>query len=95
MPERQSRGIVANEPSNRLSIMTVERGTLLRFMTLYAALFSAFGSASPFMPAFLASYPAVFESSGILPWSSMRPNWYSHRRGGWRMCQGKQECSTS
>ena len=34
--------------------MTVERGALLRFMTLYAALFSAFGFASPFLPAFLA-----------------------------------------
>src|SRR5260370_20781349 len=34
--------------------MTVERGALLRFMTLYAALFSAFGLASPFLPAFLA-----------------------------------------
>ena len=34
--------------------MTVERGALLRFMTFYAALFSAFGFASPFLPAFLA-----------------------------------------
>src|SRR6266481_1808215 len=34
--------------------MTVGRGVLLRFMTLYAALFSAFGFASPFLPAFLA-----------------------------------------
>jgi MFS transporter, PPP family, 3-phenylpropionic acid transporter len=54
MPERQSRDIVANEPSRRQAIMTVERGALLRFMTLYAALFSAFGFASPFLPAFLA-----------------------------------------
>src|SRR5260370_6967033 len=34
--------------------MTVGRGVLLRFMTLYAALFSAFGFASPFWPALLA-----------------------------------------
>jgi PPP family 3-phenylpropionic acid transporter len=54
MPERQSRDIVANEPSKRLTHMTVERGALLRFMTLYAALFVAFGFASPFLPAFLA-----------------------------------------
>jgi PPP family 3-phenylpropionic acid transporter len=54
MPERQSRDIVANEPSRRQAIMTVERGVLLRFMALYAALFSAFGFASPFLPAFLA-----------------------------------------
>src|SRR6266516_868814 len=54
LPERQSRDIVANEPSRRQAIMTVERGVLLRFMALYAALFSAFGFASPFLPAFLA-----------------------------------------
>jgi MFS transporter, PPP family, 3-phenylpropionic acid transporter len=54
MPERQSRDIVANEPSRRQALMTVERGVLLRFMALYAALFSAFGFASPFLPAFLA-----------------------------------------
>jgi MFS transporter, PPP family, 3-phenylpropionic acid transporter len=34
--------------------MTVERGTLVRFMALYATLFSSFGFASPFLPAFLA-----------------------------------------
>ena len=34
--------------------MAVDRRALLRFMTLYAALFSAFGFASPFLPAFLA-----------------------------------------
>ena len=34
--------------------MAIERRPLLRFMTLYAALFSAFGFASPFLPAFLA-----------------------------------------
>src|SRR6266566_4896554 len=34
--------------------MAVERRALLRFMTLYAALFSACGFASPFLPAFLA-----------------------------------------
>jgi hypothetical protein len=53
MPERQSRDIVANKPARRKTIMTVERGALLRFMTLYAALFSAFGFASPFLPVFL------------------------------------------
>jgi PPP family 3-phenylpropionic acid transporter len=34
--------------------MAVERRALLRFILLYAALFSAFGSYSPFLPAFLA-----------------------------------------
>src|SRR6516164_4039296 len=34
--------------------MPVERRVLLRFITLYFALFSAFGFASPFLPAFLA-----------------------------------------
>jgi MFS transporter, PPP family, 3-phenylpropionic acid transporter len=34
--------------------MAVERRALLRFILLYAALFSAFGSCSPFLPAFLA-----------------------------------------
>jgi len=33
--------------------MAVDRRALLRFMTLYVALFSAFGFASPFLPAFL------------------------------------------
>jgi hypothetical protein len=34
--------------------MPAERRALLRFITLYFALFSAFGFASPFLPAFLA-----------------------------------------
>jgi MFS transporter, PPP family, 3-phenylpropionic acid transporter len=34
--------------------MPVERRALLRFILLYVALFSAFGSSSPFLPAFLA-----------------------------------------
>ena len=34
--------------------MPVERRALFRFITLYFALFSAFGFASPFLPAFLA-----------------------------------------
>jgi PPP family 3-phenylpropionic acid transporter len=34
--------------------MAVERRALLRFILLYATLFSAFGSSSPFLPAFLA-----------------------------------------
>src|SRR5215831_5343368 len=42
-------------PRNELSrSMAVDRRALLRFMTLYVALFSAFGFASPFLPAFLA-----------------------------------------
>jgi PPP family 3-phenylpropionic acid transporter len=66
MPERQSRDIVANEPSKRLTIMTVERGALLRFMTLYAALFVAFGFASPFLPAFLAEHGLSPEELGFV-----------------------------
>jgi len=37
-----------------LQSMTIERGVLHRFTTLYAVLFGAFGFASPFLPAFLA-----------------------------------------
>src|SRR4030095_1163955 len=66
MPERQSRDIVANEPSRRQAIMTVERGALLRFMTLYAALFSGFGFASPFLPAFLAERGLGPEELGLV-----------------------------
>src|SRR6266550_5808680 len=66
MPERQSRDIVANEPSRRQAIMTVERGVLLRFMALYAALFSAFGCASPFLPAFLAERGLRPEELGLV-----------------------------
>jgi PPP family 3-phenylpropionic acid transporter len=46
--------------------MTVERGALLRFMTLYAALFSAFGFASPFLPAFLAERGLSPEELGFV-----------------------------
>jgi hypothetical protein len=34
--------------------MIIQRAVFFRFAILYAALFSAFGSASPFLPAFLA-----------------------------------------
>jgi MFS transporter, PPP family, 3-phenylpropionic acid transporter len=46
--------------------MTVERGALLRFMALYAALFSAFGCASPFLPAFLAGRGLGAEELGFV-----------------------------
>src|SRR5262245_20880417 len=43
-----------------------ERGALVRFMTLYAALFSAFGFASPFLPAFLAEHGLAPEQLGLV-----------------------------
>jgi PPP family 3-phenylpropionic acid transporter len=46
--------------------MTVERGSLLRFMSLYAALFSAFGLVSPFLPAFLAGRGLGSEELGFV-----------------------------
>ena len=46
--------------------MAVERRALLRFMTLYAALFSAFGFASPFLPAFLAGRGLGPEELGLV-----------------------------
>jgi MFS transporter, PPP family, 3-phenylpropionic acid transporter len=46
--------------------MTGKRGVLLRFMTLYAALFSAFGFASPFLPAFLAERGLGSEDIGFV-----------------------------
>jgi PPP family 3-phenylpropionic acid transporter len=46
--------------------MTVERGALLRFMTLYVALFGAFGFASPFLPAFLAGRGLGPEELGLV-----------------------------
>jgi PPP family 3-phenylpropionic acid transporter len=46
--------------------MTVERDALIRFMTLYAALFSAFGFASPFLPAFLVGRGLGPEELGLV-----------------------------
>jgi MFS transporter, PPP family, 3-phenylpropionic acid transporter len=46
--------------------MTVKRGGLIRFMTLYAALFSGFGFASPFLPAFLAERGLGPEEVGLV-----------------------------
>ena len=46
--------------------MAVERPVLLRFMTLYCALFSAFGCASPFLPAFLAGRGLGPEELGLV-----------------------------
>src|SRR6266511_1943974 len=46
--------------------MTVVRGVFIRFMTLYAALFSGFGFASPFLPAFLAERGLGPEELGLV-----------------------------
>jgi PPP family 3-phenylpropionic acid transporter len=46
--------------------MTVQRGALFRFAILYAALFGAFGSASPFLPSFLAGRGLGPEELGIV-----------------------------
>ena len=46
--------------------MTAERFVLLRFVLLYWALFSAFGCASPFLPAFLAERGLGPEELGIV-----------------------------
>src|SRR5215813_15623629 len=46
--------------------MPVERRALLRFITLYFALFSAFGFASPFLPAFLAGRGLGPEEVGLV-----------------------------
>jgi PPP family 3-phenylpropionic acid transporter len=46
--------------------MIVERRALLRFMALYAALFSAFGFSSPFLPAFLAARGLGAEQLGLV-----------------------------
>src|SRR5262245_2118367 len=42
-----------------------ERGSLARFVALYAALFSAFGFSSPFLPAFLAERGLAPEQLGV------------------------------
>ena len=46
--------------------MAVERPVLPRFMLLYCALFSAFGCASPFLPAFLAGRGLGPEELGLV-----------------------------
>lgn len=46
--------------------MTAGRGVLLGFITFYAALFSAFGCFSPFLPAFLAERGLKPEQLGIV-----------------------------
>src|SRR5262249_61013785 len=46
--------------------MPAERRALLRFITLYFALFSAFGFASPFLPAFLAGRGLAAEEFGLV-----------------------------
>jgi PPP family 3-phenylpropionic acid transporter len=47
-------------------IMAFDRHVLLRFVVLYSALFSAFGAASPFLPAFLAGRGLGAEQLGIV-----------------------------
>jgi PPP family 3-phenylpropionic acid transporter len=46
--------------------MPIEHRALLRFMILYSALFSAFGLASPFLPAFLAGRGLDSEQVGFV-----------------------------
>src|SRR5262249_45401952 len=46
--------------------MAIDRSALVRFMAFYAALFSAFGFASPFLPAFLAGRGMGAEELGIV-----------------------------
>ena len=46
--------------------MTFQHGALLRFVLLYAGLFSAFGLVSPFLPAFLASRGLPPEDLGLV-----------------------------
>jgi MFS transporter, PPP family, 3-phenylpropionic acid transporter len=46
--------------------MPIEHRALLRFMILYSALFSAFGLASPFLPAFLAGRGLDSEQVGLV-----------------------------
>ena len=46
--------------------ITAGRGVLLGFISLYAALFSAFGFSSPFLPAFLAERGLKPEQLGVV-----------------------------
>jgi MFS transporter, PPP family, 3-phenylpropionic acid transporter len=48
------------------SSITAGRGVLLGFISLYAALFSAFGFSSPFLPAFLAERGLKPEQLGVV-----------------------------
>jgi PPP family 3-phenylpropionic acid transporter len=48
------------------SSITAGRGALLGFISLYAALFSAFGFSSPFLPAFLAERGLEPEQLGVV-----------------------------
>jgi len=52
--------------TNESDSVPVERRALLRFMMLYCALFSAFGCASPFLPAFLAGRGLDPEELGLV-----------------------------
>jgi MFS family permease len=56
-----TRGFAMNESS-----ITAGRGVLLGFISLYAALFSAFGFSSPFLPAFLAERGLKPEQLGVV-----------------------------
>jgi hypothetical protein len=53
-------------PSGNLQIKAVDCRILLRFVVLYYALFSAFGAASPFLPAFLAGRGLGAEELGVV-----------------------------
>ena len=56
-----------DQPAWRAGIyMIIQHGVFFRFAILYAALFSAFGSASPFLPAFLAGRGLGPEELGIV-----------------------------
>jgi PPP family 3-phenylpropionic acid transporter len=48
------------------SSITAGRGVLLGFISFYAALFSAFGLSSPFLPAFLAERGLKPEQLGVV-----------------------------
>jgi MFS transporter, PPP family, 3-phenylpropionic acid transporter len=48
------------------SSITVRRGVLLGFISFYAALFTAFGFSSPFLPAFLAERGLKPEQLGVV-----------------------------
>jgi MFS family permease len=52
--------------TNASDPVAVEHRALLRFMMLYSALFSAFGLASPFLPAFLAGRGLGPEEIGLV-----------------------------
>src|SRR5215471_17894994 len=76
-------------PRNELSrSMAVDRRALLRFMTLYVALFSAFGFASPFLPAFLAGRGLGPEELGfVLSAATALPDidpWQSRCSAAWQ-----------